>query len=145
MRAHSISPSLSLSLSPSLTVALGLGKRDSVERESLQIRHVSPRVTYLHHIMRVHTRDSCIGCMRLVSAKAEHKTCIRLLCSHQSTSTRILLHIERDEALADSSWIRRRCTWLCHWRSCARDSLPCRQGQPSGLYYCPARALAVKQ
>ena len=83
MRAHSISPSLSLSLSPSLTVALGLGKRDSVERESLQIRHVSPGVTYLHHIMRVHTRDSCVGCMRLVSANAEHTTCISLLCSHQ--------------------------------------------------------------
>jgi hypothetical protein len=87
VRAHSIclclSPSLFLPLSPSLTVALGLGKRDSVERESLQIRHVSPGVTYLHHIMRVHTRDSCIGCMRLVSANAEHKTCISLLCSHQ--------------------------------------------------------------
>ena len=82
MRAHSISPSLSLSLSPSLTVALGLGKRDSVERESLQIRQVSPEVTYLHHIMRVHTRDSCVGCMRLGSANAEHKTCISL-CSHQ--------------------------------------------------------------
>ena len=45
----------------------------------------------------------------------------------------ILLHIEGGEALADSSWIRRRCTWLCQWRSCARDSLPCRQRQPGGL------------
>ena len=82
MRAHSTSLPLPLPLSPSLTVALGLGKRDSVERESLQIRQVSPGVTYLHHMMRVHTRDSCIGCMRLVSANAEHKTCISL-CSHQ--------------------------------------------------------------
>lgn len=84
MRAHNIS--LSPSPSPSLTLSHsgpGTGKRDSVERESLQIRQVSPGVTYLHHIMRVHTRDSCIGCMRLVSAKAEHKTCISLLCSDQ--------------------------------------------------------------
>ena len=96
MRAHSISPSLSLSLSPSLTVALG---NSSAPRQS--IKHA-------------------FACCALISATL-------------STSTRILLHIERDEALADSSWIRRRCTWLCHWCSCARDSLSCRQGQPGGL------------
>ena len=36
--------------------------------------------------------------------------CFALISATLSTSTRILLHIERDEALADSSWIRRRCT-----------------------------------
>ena len=38
-----LSLALSLTHTPSLTVALGLGKRDSVERESLQIRQVSRR------------------------------------------------------------------------------------------------------
>ena len=48
--------------------------------------------TYLHHIMRVHTRDSCVGCMRLVSAKAEHKTCISL-CSHQRNTEYTQTHL----------------------------------------------------
>ena len=76
MRAHSIS------LSPSLPLSQWPWDWERGIPWSVKIRHVSPGVTYLHHSMRVHTRDSCVGCMRLGSANAEHKTCISL-CSHQ--------------------------------------------------------------